>query len=31
LLTFRPNHSDFTDSNFAVHPQFGDDKPPLMM
>ena len=31
LLAFRPDHPDFTDSNLAVHPKFGNDRPPLMM
>jgi hypothetical protein len=31
LFAFRADHPDFTDSNLAVHPQFGNDRPPLMM
>ena len=31
LLPFRADDSHFTDSNLAVYPQFGNDKPPLMM
>ena len=30
LFAFRTDDSDFTDSNLAVHPQFGNDRPPLM-
>jgi hypothetical protein len=31
LLAFRTDDSHFTYAYLAVHPQFGNDKPPLMM